>query len=43
MSEARLPVALIGLGATVNEYDAPFSPEPGAYGHDHTSHALLAR
>jgi urease accessory protein len=34
---------LIGLGATVNEYDAPFSPEPGAYGHDHTSHALLAR
>jgi urease accessory protein UreE len=39
---------LTGLGATVTEEQAPFHPEPGAYGgggghsHDHASRHLLA-
>lgn len=36
---------LIGLGATVRDVEAPFSPEHGAYSHSHGAddHALLYR
>ena len=36
---------LIGLGATVRDIEAPFSPEHGAYSHSHGAdgHALLYR
>jgi urease accessory protein len=36
---------LIGLGATVREIEAPFSPEHGAYNHSHGAdgHALIYR
>lgn len=39
-----LRTMLIGLGATVTEVTAPFSPMDGAYAHSHdTPHALLNR
>jgi len=34
---------LVGLGATVTETVEHFSPEHGAYSHDHGGHALSAR
>jgi urease accessory protein len=36
---------LVGLGATVRDVEAPFSPEHGAYSHSHGAdgHALLYR
>lgn len=43
--EQAIHAMLTGLGATVTERSDHFSPEPGAYDHDHTpgGHALSGR